>query len=714
MWYNGSMKILKENEEIKNRTSYDIGKDFEDEIKSLLNKLGFQDIKGGQDFKIKGNQIDVAARLDDVLFIFECKASGRELEQEKDFRKDIKEFMATSNIVYDNKNYKDIDEYNLCKNCKFIFITKKIKITQPNEKLCRENHIWYRDYSFVEYYKELTDKIGEDARYSFLSEFKVFSKYEDVNFKTKAIKNTINNYEVYTFFADPKKIIPLSYVANRNDKGDDFYQRLLDGNRIRKISQFVNGGGIFPTNIILSIKEDSFVSFDEQSDDGEYSNLNNQSFGVLCVGGAHDTFHVIDGQHRLYSFSKTNKETPILFTVFRKLEPEKERKFFLEINREQKPVSPDLVWDLEGRSATEYTKTNIATENQLIAVIVRSIYKVNDSHFFHNIYIPSKNNNKKLNIKISAFCSAIKNSNITKNTISDNHNNPMYNNQNQITFINNTVRYLITYTNIIKKEVLRDCKKPEFGNNIIDFIFGNQGIHITLKLYEYILAHIHKKPDTSNLNQYVYSITDYLKDKINTEEDLEKIENSIASSKGKRSLINEIVLYVRKNKKILYNERFGPSDIENYDIIEEIKGIERGIGKLIDDKLSTYGKEWYKDETYVSKALYESIYKIRKQDILDGLEFHNCLGLEQEKDIIMKNYDNIFINIFEKYPSIKNLESDWVYLKEIRNLNSHNKTEDIKHNELHLEECKRVIKYLNQVLLENDISDESEYVEDEL
>ncbi len=291
----------------------DYGKDFENEVKIFLEeKLKFSDVKGGQDFHIapngEKNQIDACGRYKDILFVFECKAAGRKVK--KNLRQDILATKERARMVLEG--YKTIPEYSQCKFVKFIFITKKIEIPESEKELFKETHFWYADENLLEYYSELYEKIGEYAVFNFLADYGIRPP-ENEQLNVAALKTKIGKYVTYSFYANPKELLKFSYVARRRSQKEDFYQRMLDKNRIRKIQQFLDNGGIFPTNVIISLKEGdkNFVKI------SGLESKNHSEVGTLTIKNSYSACWIIDGQHRLYSFSRAHSENliPLLDTL---------------------------------------------------------------------------------------------------------------------------------------------------------------------------------------------------------------------------------------------------------------------------------------------------------------------------------------------------------------------------------------------------------------
>ena len=269
------------------------------------------------------------------------QASGRKVN--RSLRQDILASKERERITFEN--YKRIPEYSRCKALKYVFITKKIDIAEEQRDLFRDSHLWYADEHMFEYYIDLYEKIGEYAIYNFLADFGVYPSQNE-QLSVFAMSTTMGGLKVYSFYVHPKELLKFAYVARRRYLKEDFYQRMLDKSRINKISKFLDSGGIFPTNIILSIKEGE--------GDGNFKKIdcpipmNDSEVGVLTFGPSYNACWIIDGQHRLYSFAKSKSNELVSCLAFNEIDISNERRFFLEINREQRPIQPDLIWDLEG------------------------------------------------------------------------------------------------------------------------------------------------------------------------------------------------------------------------------------------------------------------------------------------------------------------------------------------------------------------------------
>jgi DNA sulfur modification protein DndB len=628
-----------------------IGSEFEEEVKSFISeKLNFEDVMGGPGFHIappgKANQTDVCGRFGNYLFVFQCKASGRITK--KDLREQILATRERARITIEN--YKRIKEYLNCNFVIFVFITKKIIIPDEHKSLLEYGNpkIWYADEHTLEYYSDLSDKIGDYATYNFLADFGVRpSKSEQL--KVTALKTTFGKYNVYNFYSNPKELIKFSYVARRRSTKENYYQRMLEKSRIRNITKFIDSGGIFPTNIIISIKGGK-TKFKKIDCNDISPNL---EIGTLSIEDSYNACWIIDGQHRLYSFANSKSENQIACIAFDNINIEEERSFFLEINREQKPIQADLIWDLEGLAKPE-------SERGIISNIVRTLN--NRKPFLDKIYIPVKGSRIGKIINMAAFCNGIINSRITK-PITPNcvgMLNPLHDNTVR-TMVNRTASVLERYFSSID-EYFDEIHKQ--------FMFCNAGVPIMLYLLEPIVANIGRIPSYRDFHDYIKAMKDFFSNNYPNIDDIRKLREETNSEFGRKSVAKQMGLFIRKIRK---DYEFWPK-MEETDLDIEIRVMERRIGKFIQKELLSLSSSWEKQR--VPQPISE-VAKMKMRS--DGTPFDENLDLGDEKAIIIRkdNWNDIFKKQFinkNGFETQEELNLAFQYLSKIRNPAIHMKS----------------------------------------
>lgn len=152
---------------------------------------------------------------------------------------------------------------------------------------------------------------------------------------------TDNNVKYYLCKIKGANLIQMSYVARRGQSEEEgAVQRILNTRRISSISQFLQNGGFFPTNIILNVVNSENVEINED--------------GTLILSDENDIAQVLDGQHRIAGMRDAIKakpeigdiEFPCLIAIG--LTTEQCAQIFVSINTEQKNVPKSLIYDLYG------------------------------------------------------------------------------------------------------------------------------------------------------------------------------------------------------------------------------------------------------------------------------------------------------------------------------------------------------------------------------
>ena len=156
----------------------------------------------------------------------------------------------------------------------------------------------------------------------------------------------------YTFLIRPDELLKIAYVghkASRDIENLETYQRMLQPRRLKKIAEYINGGGKFPTNIVVNLKtgKKTKLRFDVKDKYGE------EALGALHLPPIYASAWIIDGQHRLYGyayargkegFNQDSTGLPVL--AYENLPADKEMNLFIDINSKQVKVKTGLLVEL--------------------------------------------------------------------------------------------------------------------------------------------------------------------------------------------------------------------------------------------------------------------------------------------------------------------------------------------------------------------------------
>lgn len=201
--------------------------------------------------------------------------------------------------------------------------------------------------------------------------------------------------------------------AERNPRGGYFLkgtQREMQDKRLSQIAGFLNRvDASFPNAIIIAAN----YNFDFDVDQEEVDDLNAQQCGVdeateetlwfvkdsdigsgltLVIPTARRLAAIIDGQHRLFAFTKANVsrlDMSLICSIFIDLPKSYQAQLFATINSTQKPVDRSLTYELFGYNIGEETET-YWTPDKLAVYFTRRLGTLEGSPLFGRIRVAPK------------------------------------------------------------------------------------------------------------------------------------------------------------------------------------------------------------------------------------------------------------------------------------------------------------------------------------
>lgn len=619
---------------------------FEEKIKQFLINLEFNDVDGARDnFLINGIQVDVVGGWENALLVIECKTK-RKLGK-KSLRAAINEFRGKIPIL--EKGFKQHPVYKKYSFFKYILVTKNIKIRKVDYEFAKQHpsiYIWNDD--FLKYYSDLYSYIKPYAKYDLLGEMGI-KPLQQQPITVPAFRIKFDDVNVYNFVMNPKDLLEVAFVARREVGNERYYQRIIDKKRLLKIAKYIEEGGKFPNNIIIAFKEGLNVKFHKQHGP-EYSSTSwpfiGIEYGILEFPKDYRSCWIIDGQHRLYAFIHVKKNfyfnMPI--TAFENLSIDQQRKFFLDINKNQKAVDPDLLWDLSGDVPHE--------KEGKISNVVKYLNNEENGPLFFKIYYPSTGvRDKKGKIKISALCMAIKKRKLVEEFTLENIKNLLYD-ENPSKCTINVAKSLSKFFRVLKAEF-----PINWGLGSKGFILTNGGISVMVGLFEKILSRtIQKENRTPKEEDFKKYLSPLKTDLESTDAKyLKNLRLRCTSEGGKAELLTEYILKIRKETG---DELFG-GEIPTIQFNKEFQELEKKIKMLIKQKLYNKNNEnWFRDA--VDKDIYEkALKKMKKKGISDIEKIHLQLTLG-DCFRVMRKHKGLFYPLFinESYDFSFNNETE--------------------------------------------------------
>jgi DNA sulfur modification protein DndB len=346
--FGGSLK-----KKIRLRKSKESSIQFIDDLWCQFYELGYRCLNSENKIKLpygkeQGEEsiIDVIAANDESVIIVQCKSS----EKPKNYPSLKTEFDSLEKrLIGFRKAIDQIFEKGL--KVKYIFATRRLRIDVESaeiQKLKSLNSFYYNDNTY-EYINSLIKSYRGAAFYQFLGILYKDQLISSERIEVPAIEGEMGGKKYYMFSIEPDLLLKIGFILHRtkaNESEMPTYQRLLVPNRLQSITKFINQGGYFPNSIILNFTQRKHKIQFEHSSRGKDTQ---SRYGILKIPNAYSTAYIIDGQHRIYGYANSDfkESNTIPVVAFTNLDSTEQLQIFMDINQNQKAVSPSLRLTLE-------------------------------------------------------------------------------------------------------------------------------------------------------------------------------------------------------------------------------------------------------------------------------------------------------------------------------------------------------------------------------
>jgi len=664
----------------------------EDRVWLLFKNMSFLEMNRDRGFKIQAGpvkkQIDVFAKDQNRAFIVECKASAEEASTS---REDISDICSLKDRISDSIRAKYNDRSI---GISFVIVTQGICWIESHERLAREENIIIWKEAELEYFDGLVKHLGSAAKFQIYSI--LFPKAEIPEpIEVPAICGGKGKAKYYCFVIQPEKLLQIAYIHHRRSTPEELqgsYQRMLDGSRLRNINAFITKGGYFANNIIVNFTaKPTFKRFEKEKQVGDVI------CGILELPRRYASAWIIDGQHRLYGYadSPRKSEATVSVLAFEFLDVKDQARLFVEINKEQKAVSPNLLWDLYPDIYHD------ATDNELqhlraISLVVRKLNSDSDSPLRDHVSIPSVPSKGRgiTNLTMATLCEALQESKLL-----DAKDRLLYNEDYDST-VDFAVKRVKAYFDMIAQSFPQDWGKGNQG-----LLRTNIGIRILVIILRQVLRYlgflgkdqVYKGQDLGRFKEEVQRLLSPALTKLAEMSDEQRSKIRKASAKG---------LVVNNAKQMAWwikeeAEGFGleiladwappiPEGQTDEDVKRLLEHTEISLRTFIPKRLQNlYGTNWF---TRIDKEIRDYIHKgIEKEIARERWREPQLRSLPEEskmrftttghlKEIVDKHW-NAFEDLFMDQPyALAQLKS----FVDLRNIYAH-------HEE---QECDVVIKNL--------------------
>lgn len=157
-------------------------------------------------------------------------------------------------------------------------------------------------------------------------------------------------HQFYTLTMPSDILAETCVVTTRAEDPKAGFQRELDEKRALEIARYIDEQeGTIPNSIVLSAQSVADLKIVGRGKTLEF----NRTPGA---------FLILDGQHRVYGFSKARTTLRVPVVIYNGLSRREETRLFIDINTKQKPVPSQLLLDIKQLAETETEAEEILRE----------------------------------------------------------------------------------------------------------------------------------------------------------------------------------------------------------------------------------------------------------------------------------------------------------------------------------------------------------------
>lgn len=390
---------------------------FEDRVWTLLFKMQFELLSGAGggilplDLKNKSspsNQIDVVAIDSELTLGIECKTAEK-YQKRPQFQEELAKFANFRERLSKAANAQWPAAHK--RQTSLLFFTYNISLSENDRERAKQAKIFLFDEKDLEYYEKLVSQIGPAAKYQFFADMLPGKTVSGLEIKVPAVKTKMGPYNCYTFPISPEYLLKISYVSHRTKgKASDIntYQRMIAKSRLKAIKQYISNKGIFPTNIVVNLDKKCIefqrVMQENSQEEAEASG----TLGWLHLRPAYKSAWIIDGQHRLFSYSghPKAKSGHLSVLAFEGIPPSAQARLFVDINAKQKSVKTSLLQELYSELNWDAEDPSVRVQ-AIVSKAVQILDSEKDSPLFDRIRTADSTKDAKRCISLAAVYSAL-------------------------------------------------------------------------------------------------------------------------------------------------------------------------------------------------------------------------------------------------------------------------------------------------------------------
>ncbi len=326
----------------------------EDRVWCLLYRLGCTHLSGdgGAQLELDAksesgtyNQIDAVGLDPEVALAIECKSADSPRKY-AEFQKDL----AKHALIRDRFNRAVSSQFPLehKRVSVLVMFTSNLILGENDPERANKEKVALLNEKDLDYYEQVASHLGPAAKCQLFADLLPGKRIWGLEKRIPALQSKLGKYTCYTFPIAPEYLLKIAYVSHRaKGKATDVgtYQRMIKKSRLKRIREYIDENGIFPTNIVISLEGKGTAQFEPSQNVG---GKDVAKPGTLILKPSYRCAWIIDGQHRLFAYSGLERARTSHLSVlaFEGLPAGKQAQLFIDINHEQKSVKRSLLQEL--------------------------------------------------------------------------------------------------------------------------------------------------------------------------------------------------------------------------------------------------------------------------------------------------------------------------------------------------------------------------------
>jgi DNA sulfur modification protein DndB len=453
---------------------------------------------------------------------------------------------------------------------------------------------------------------------------------------------------IYSFFAPVRAFLDYGYVARLESDLPDAYQRLLHGSRLHAIRDYIESGNSFKNSVVISLPEKA--KFKRRINTAMPGSKRKIEMGLLRIPPEPASLWIIDGQHRIYGYAEVKNQTvPLAAIGIQHMSVFEQGKVFVDINKNQKPVDPNRLWDL-------YFHLTPQEATGIISGLVKDISSDRHSMLHEKIYIPSASQRARRDYKIymANVCEAIVKQRLIQIALN-------FAPKTQLEDINSTplkrgAKRVHERLNTLYRSVKLICKELGHSKWWTRFFLSNNGISIMLRVLRELLPY---KKAGSTQASYVAILKKPLSNYFSImEARLDEMLKVTSSEGGRESIAVAILTHINALEKDFAVEKLRAARrIVADDLFYKTVGLfEKSVRQVIQTELRALSHNWWED--YIPLAVKDVVNQKWAKKDKQG-DRMDCLDISDYMRIFSHNWKASFAGHYAKIKKDKN----WLNLK---------------------------------------------------